>query len=451
MDSQKQWNKVLRILQEELTPSNYQGWFKILEVDVVDHEKIVLRTPHTFGKDTVLQRFRPVLDKAIVQALGGPREVSVTVDQVLAQKAKQKKEAEQEEGLFEPQPAFHSSKPSAFNINPRYTIENFVVGLSNNLAYAAAQAVIQNPGISYNPLFIYGTTGVGKTHLMHAIGNAMLSKDPNTKIIYSSSENFTNDFVQSIQTKKTAEFRAKYRSCQLLLIDDVQFIAGRDSTQEEFFHTYNELHSKNTQIVLTSDKPPYELQKLEPRLSSRFQAGLMVDIQTPDVDTRVAILRTKCQERGDKVPEECLNLIAEFTPTNARELEGKLLQIVQTAKARGEELTPDFVREHMGQPTLLPTRVDSKKIISSINHYFNVKMADLTGPRRTKELVLPRQIAMYLLQEELHLPLEKIGEMLGGRDHTTIMHGSEKIKEAALRDREIQRMLIEIKQTFNQP
>ncbi|MBI4037104.1 chromosomal replication initiator protein DnaA, partial [Candidatus Daviesbacteria bacterium] len=330
----------------------------------------------------------------------------------------------------------------------KYTLENFMVGLSNNLAYAAAQAVVQNPGVSYNPLFIYGGTGVGKTHLMIGIGNILLKKSPYLKIIYCSSERFTNDFIESIQTKRTNEFRTRYRSCDLLLIDDIQFISGRDSTQEEFFHTFNELQAKNTQIILTADRPPNEIQKLEGRLASRFQGGLMVDIQQPDFDTRVAILKAKCQERGEIVPERVLTLIAESMPTNARELEGKLIQILQTIKLSGQAITEEMVKNFLGQPLVSPQKIDHKKVLGHINQYFNLKMADITGPNRKKELVLPRQLAMYILYKECQLPYERIGEMLGGRDHTTIMHGVEKINEAASRDREIQRLLIEIKQVL---
>ncbi len=251
-----------------------------------------------------------------------------------------------------------------------------------------------------------------------------------------------------IRSKNTKACKSKFRRAKVLLIDDVQFIAGRDSTQEEFFHTFNELQSKNAQIVLTSDRPPNEMQKLEARLASRFQGGLMVDIQDPDFDTRVAILRAKCAERGETITEECLTVIAEAMPTNARELEGKLIQIIQTIKLKREIPSPDIIRTYLGQPATAGGKVDYKKVLSQINHRFNLKMADMIGPRRNKELVLPRQMAMYILYEECKLPYERIGELLGGRDHTTIMHGVEKIHRAVSRDRDIQKTLIEIKQNL---
>ena len=283
---------------------------------------------------------------------------------------------------------------------------------------------------------------------MHGIGNALIKKNPHLKIIYCSSEKFMNDFIQSIQTKRTGDFRARYRNCGLLLVDDVQFISGRDSTQEEFFHTFNELQAKNTQIILTSDRPPNDIQKLEGRLASRFQGGLMVDIQLPDFDTRVAILRAKCQERGENIPEESLTLIAGLVETNARELEGKLIQIIQVSTLTKQPLTIDFIRGYFGKPQANSVKPDHKRVFSEVNRYFNVKMTDMTGPRRNKELVLPRQLAMYLLYEECKIPYERIGYLLGGRDHTTILHGVEKIRVAQIRDREIQRVLVELKQAL---
>jgi chromosomal replication initiator protein len=332
-------------------------------------------------------------------------------------------------------------------LNPKYSLSNFVVGLTNNLAFAAAQAVAQNPGTTYNPLFIYGPSGVGKTHLMHAIGNTITAKDPRAKLVYVTSERFMNDFVDSIQNKKTNEFRSRYRNCSLLLIDDIQFIAGKDSTQEEFFHTFNELSTKNAQIVLTSDRPPNDMQKLETRLMSRFQGGLMVDIQLPDFDTRMAILRAKLSERGDTLPEEVLQLIAENITSNTRELEGKLISILSLLKLTNQPPTLEFIRAQIGKSTNAPGQtIDQKQVMTLIHRYFNIKPQDLTGPRRQKELVMPRQIAMYLLYEDCHLPFEKVGSLLGGRDHTTILHGVEKIKVAIDRDREIARIILDLRQ-----
>ncbi len=443
----RQWNKVLSIIKDQISLGNFRQWFANTQIDPSSTDPVIVRVPNAFIQEQLTKRYSPIVEAAVQTVFGGNRGVEFKVDTSLAVKKKDEETEHEDESLELNFVPGHIQQNNS-GLNPTYTMDNFVVGLSNNLAYAAAQAVIQNPNTTYNPLFIWGGTGVGKTHLMHAVGNALWQKNPTIKVIYCSSEKFTNDFVESIQTKKTSEFRARYRSCNLFLIDDIQFIAGRDSTQEEFFHTFNELHSKNTQVILTSDRPPYELQKLEPRLSSRFQAGLIVDVQAPDFDTRVAILRTKCKERGDFVPEECLTLIAEHTQTNARELEGKLIQIIQTAKLQNLTIDIDYVRNQVGagRGGANNPPADSKKVITSVNQYFNIKMADLTGPRRNKELVLPRQLAMYLLHVDCKIPFEKIGDMLGGRDHTTIMHGVDKMREVINRDREIQRMLIEIKQ-----
>lgn len=439
----REWPKVLQIIRDQVSSANFRTWFAATTANFDSDGVLFISTPSAFIKQQLSTKYLPILQTAVQTAYGRALTIDFKVDS--SRQGNQSRDLEPEIELVKPTINF-----SAAGLNTKYTLQNFVVGLSNNLAYAAAQAVVQNPGTSYNPLFVYGGTGVGKTHLMHGIGNALVDKNPSLKVIYCSSEKFMNDFIQSIQTKKTGDFRAKYRACDLLLIDDIQFISGRDSTQEEFFHTFNELQAKNSQIILTSDRPPNDIQKLEGRLQSRFQGGLMVDIQIPDFDTRVAILKAKCNERGEIVDEKILTLIAESMTTNARELEGKFIQIIQSAKLLGESLTEEVVRKHLGKSvqTAQTQKPDHKKVIAEINQYFNIKMAEMTGPKRNKQLVLPRHLAMYILYEECKLPYERIGELLGGRDHTTIMHGVEKISEAVNRDREVQRMLIEIKQAL---
>lgn len=439
----KDWEKILKFIKENISSANFRTWFGPVGLGGLSETYLELIVPSAFIKNQLTVRYNNLINQAVENVLNRSLEIKYRIDSL-----KVNREQTTEDGLdfgFNP----NHPTPSNNQLNPRYTLNNFVVGLTNNLAYAAAQAVVQNPGTSYNPLFIYGPSGVGKTHLMQAIGNALLQKKSHLKLNFSSSERFTVDFVDSIRTKKTTEFRNKYRSCELLLIDDIQFISGKDSTEEEFFHTFNELYSKNTQIVLTSDRPPNEMLKLESRLVSRFQGGLMVDIQLPDFDTRIAILKAKLVEKGDNLPDEILSLMAESIASNTRELEGKLSQVLTTTKLNKEVPTIESVRKLLGKPdTSTAFLADPKKVLGGITQYFNIKMGEITGPKRQKGLVLPRQIAMYILHEDCKIPMERIGQYLGGRDHTTVLHGIEKIREAVKRDREVQRLVEEVEQSL---
>jgi chromosomal replication initiator protein len=444
MNDAQKWKRILDYIKNEVSLSNFRAWFSQTELEQIDENSITMIVSSAFVKNQLVARYESLINNAVSSVLGKELQIIYKIDASKFKKA-EKVDPEAEEDMFQ---VYSPTQSTQFSqLNPKYTLGNFVVGLTNNLAYAAAQAVVQNPGVSYNPLFIYGPSGVGKTHLMQGIGLELLKKNPGHKIMYASSERFMNDFVNSIQTKKTGDFRQKYRSCDVLLIDDIQFISGKDSLQEEFFHTFNELQGKNAQLVFTSDKAPNELEKLEGRLASRFSGGLMVDVQLPDFDTRVAILRAKMQEKGDFIPDETINLIAESVVSNTRELEGKLIQITQAAKLGNQQASPEFATRFLSMPRETKAApLDANKIFGEVNQYFNVTTDDLTGPRRQKELVLPRQIAMFLMYKECGMPFERIGQLLGGRDHTTVMHGVDKISEAIKRDREIQRVVIEIKQ-----
>lgn len=442
MDLDRAWSKILEIIKDNVSAANFRTWFSQTSLSSAAGGQLILAVPSAFIKGQLAARYEELIRLAAKKVVNQEVTIGYLVDPTLIKPVGENLDQEEEIFSFSPQ----TNLPPT-NLSPKYTLENFVVGLTNNLAFAAAQAIVQNPGTSYNPLFIYGPSGVGKTHLMQGIGNALLKARLQFKLIYASSERFMVDFVDSIQSKKTGAFRSKYRHCHVLLIDDIQFISGKDSTQEEFFHTFNELHAKDAQIVLTSDRPPNEMAKLESRLMSRFQGGLMVDIQLPDFDTRLAILKAKLGERGESLPEDYLKLVAEVVESNTRELEGKLVQILQMVKLASQPPSLEQIKQFLGSP-LVTTTWDHKKVLGEINQYFNLKMADLIGPRRQKELVLPRQIAMFLLYEECRLPMEKIGQILGGRDHTTVLHGIEKIRQAQSRDREIQRLLIEVRQTL---
>ena len=444
MEAQKTWNSILETIKPQVSSGNFMTWFSSTQLKTIENNKIILKVPSAFVKEQLTKRYQGLIEDSAKKIVGSECMLEFEIDPSITPPKRKKGEEVVQEDIF--QIPNVNIRPT---INPKYTLENFVVGLSNNVAFAAAQAVVQNPGISYNPLYFYGGTGVGKTHLMLGVGNALLQKNPNLKIIYCSSEKFTNDYVEAIRNNKMGDIRRKYRQVDLLLIDDIQFLSGKEGTQEEFFHTFNELQSQNKQIILTSDKPPHEIAKLEDRLKSRFQGGLMVDIQTPDFETRVAILKEKCQERGEFIPEESLNEIAQHVQSNARELEGKLIQILQTLKIQNLQPTPDSIRQLLGKPVQQSMQNKGhKEVLNAICEYFNIKMVDLTGPKRQKELVLPRHIAMHILSEDLKMTVEKIGEILGGRDHTTVMHGRDKIKKLINTDREVQKMFIEVKQTL---
>lgn len=432
MDNLKLWHKFLQTIKTEITPANFKTYFLKTLLKSVAEDKITLSVPSAFIAATLTRDYKPLIEATFEKLLGGGIPVEINVKE------------------FEPMPEdreeefFQTPQVQQSALNPKYTLENFVVGPSNNVAYAAAEAVVQNPGTSYNPLFIYGGTGVGKTHLMLGIGNAILKKKLSLKTVYCASDKFMNDFVEAIQTHRMGDFRKKYRALDILLIDDIQFFSGREGTQEEFFHTFNELQGKNSQMVITSDRPPNEIEKLEDRLRSRFAGGLMVDIQSPDFDTRMAILKAKCAEKGEILEEDALRLLASSLDSSIRELEGKLMQIMQSLKLKNLPPTAENIASFLDQR---PRRenLDPKLVLSKICDFFNLNLKDLTGPKRQKELVLPRHIAMYILSEELKLTVAGIGKLLGGRDHTTVMHGRDKVRGLILRDRDVQRVLIEVK------
>lgn len=442
MDVQTTWKHILEEIRPQVSFNNFKGWILQAEVDSITEGKIVLKVQSSFHKNQLLARYESLITTCASKVLDTQVYLEFKIDSSVGKK--KPPESEVDEGFFEvPQ----VSVKAQTILNPKYTLENFVVGFTNNLAYAAAQAVVDNPGNAYNPLYIYGTSGVGKTHLMQGIANALIEKRADTRVVFVSSEKFMNDFVESIKSKGMESLRHKYRSCDILLVDDIQFISGKEGFQEEFFHTFNDLHSRNSQLVFTSDRPPNEIAKLEVRLSSRFQGGLMVDMQLPDIDTRIAILKTKLAEKGESLPQEYLLMIAESITTNIRELEGKLTQILQRRKLTGQPLSEETVRKVLGDVSVVKSQnIIPEQILEIVNKYFGVNHSDILGPRRQKELVVPRQIIMFLVHEQCKLPFEKIGQILGGRDHTTIMHGVEKIRLAVNRDREIQRIVMEIKQ-----
>ena len=333
------------------------------------------------------------------------------------------------------------------HLNPKYTFESFVVGNANRFAQAAALAVAESPGEAYNPLFIYGGVGLGKTHLMQAIGHFIHQADPKKKILYMTSENFTNELISAIQMKKTYEFREKIRKVDVLMVDDIQFIAGRESTQQEFFNTFNELHNENKQIILTSDKPPKDIQRLEERLCSRFEWGLVADIQRPDVDTRVAILREKTTQEHIEVPDDVLQLIASKIDSNIRELEGCLTRLVAYSNLVKEPITVDMCERALKEifDSKIHKQITAELIMNTVSDYYGLMLEDMTGPTRKREITVPRQIAMFLTREMTGMSLPQIGNVFGGRDHTTVLHSCKTVEANMSANTDVRAVVEDIK------
>lgn len=422
MDAERAWQSVLGQLQMEMPRASFDTWVRETQlVDYVDgHLKIGVR--NAYARDWLESR----LTSTVTRMLVGIMNRSVEVEFIVLQSSREI--SEPVESYVEPttrpeHPAVVQVRNSS--LNPRYTFENYIVGASNRLAHAAALAVAEKPARAYNPLFLYGGVGLGKTHLLHAIGNAC--HECGLSVLYVSSEEFTNDLINAIRERTTQAFRDKYRSIDVLMIDDIQFIAGKESTQEEFFHTFNTLHGQDKQIIVSSDRPPKALVTLEERLRSRFEWGLTADIQVPDLETRLAILRTKAERRGKQVPDEIMNLIAGRVQSNIRELEGALNRVIAFAELSGSTLTVDLAETALVD--LLPQRVNlaPEKVVGLVARYFNLSEEKLLSRDRSRDVALPRQVAMYLLREVAQISLPQIGETLGGRDHTTVMYAIEKI------------------------
>jgi chromosomal replication initiator protein len=350
-------------------------------------------------------------------------------------------------------PKTNSSRPTSSlvhsyrqGLNEKYTFDGFIVGSGNELAYAACQAIAQNPGTKYNPLFIYGGVGIGKTHLIQAVGNAVLAKNPDAHIVYVSTEQFVQEFLDAIRYKKNTDFAGYYRSADVLIVDDMQFIAGKEKTQEEFFHTFNALHQANKQIIISSDKPPREIPTLEERLRSRFAWGMSIDMQNPDFETRCAIVQTKAQGHSIELPSDVVEYLANLVQTNIRELEGALNQLLAFCEMRG--LAPDLAiaTSLIGSSKNRPKHLSAKQIIERTARHFHIPMEDIMGPKRDKDIVVPRQIAMYMLRSELHLSFPKIARELGRKDHTTAIHSVEKIQKESSFDPDIKAAITEIKE-----
>jgi chromosomal replication initiator protein len=399
---------------------------------------VIIAVPNVITKQWLENKFHPDIKAALVRADQRVHTVEYKVGAttstapVVPGHAAPTKRAANPTRRQAEQISIPTAPPAHSNLNPRYTFESFVVGSSNDFAHAACQAVAKSPGTKYNPLFIYGGVGLGKTHLMQAVGNEILRRDRGKRIEYVTIESFTNEFINSISKKKNESFVEKYRNVDVLIIDDMQFLAGKEKTQDEFCHTFNALHQANKQIIISSDKPPKQLVMLEDRLISRFEMGITVDIQPPDLETRSAIIQTKAQAQGIILSLDVIDFIARHAQSNIRELEGTLTKVLADAEHRGGEVTLARVQqllaaEAAARPKLKP--LSPKLILERVAGYYDLQVADICGPKRDKEIVVPRQITMYLMRHEMGLSFPKIAAAVGGRDHTTAMHSVQKIEK----------------------
>lgn len=439
MKAESAWKATLGELELQMTKATFNTWLKDAQLLSFSDEEYVVGVRNDYAKDWLGTR----LNETIIRTLSTIIGKSVSVRYVVWS-----------DELINPPPVLNTvmeEKPTTLtsitningHLNRRYSFSTFVVGQSNRLAHAAALSIAEQPGATYNPLFIYGGVGLGKTHLLHAIGHSCLNRGDN--VCYVSSETFTNDLIQSIRSQKMAQFRERYRTLDVFLIDDIQFIAGKESTQEELFHTFNDLHSRGKQVVLSSDRPPKAMVTLEERLQSRFEWGLMADIQLPDIETRMAILRAKAESSGVDVPDSVLDTIAHHVRKNIRELEGALNKVIAYAQLTGGTIDNQLANMALAELIHQPEKVTIDHVIEIVASYYRVTVEALLSNSRSRTIAFPRQIAMYVARAETDMSYPQIGEQLGNRDHTTIIYGHSKISELLETDANVRRDMLEIK------
>jgi len=434
------WEGALRHLRETLGKQNFETWIKPIRVQENDGGEIALEVPNRFFRDWLVEHYLTPIQEALSALAHQSVKLSVTVNQQLQSSGGIEKRAEREK-----------RKPARINnLLPKYNFENFVVGASNQFAHAASLAVANQPGDHYNPLFIYGGVGLGKTHLINAIGHRIVDKRPALKVFYLSSESFMNELIGSLRRDKMDEFKSRFRNMDVLILDDVQFIAGKERTQEEFFHTFNSLYESHKQIITTSDKFPKEIPDLEDRLRNRFEWGLIADIQPPDMETRVAILQKKAEAEGVGLPHEVAIFLASHIDSNVRELEGSLTRLGAFASLTKTPITIDLAKEVL-QNTLKGAHkeVTIENIQKTICDYFNITMGDLKAKRRTKNIALPRQVAMYLCRKYTSTSFPAIGYKFGGKDHSTVIHASKTIEKKMKEDPYMQATIEKLEKNLN--
>jgi chromosomal replication initiator protein len=442
------WQAVLGEIELSVSHASFVTWFKNTRMLRYKDGILTVGVPNVFIKQQLERKFNQLITEVLSRNGVTPELVEYKIHSGITVQ----KKSEEPVAISPPSSKRSKAQQSSLShsyrqgINERYTFENFIVGSGNELAHAACQAIAQSPGTKYNPLFIYGGVGIGKTHLIQAVGNAITANKPGAHVVYVSTEQFVQEFLDAIRYKKNTDFAGYYRSADVLIIDDIQFIAGKEKTQEEFFHTFNALHQANKQIIISSDKPPREIPTLEERLRSRFAWGMSIDMQAPDFETRCAIIQTKSTSRGIELDQSVVEYLATNMRTNIRELEGTLNQLLAFCEMRGLEADVTLAKNVLGSSKTRPRHITPKQVIERTAKHFQITVDDILGPKRDKDIVVPRQVAMYMLRSELHLSFPKIARELGRKDHTTAIHSVEKIEKEASFDAAVKSAIVEIKE-----
>lgn len=446
------WQAVLGEIELSVSRGSFVTWFKNTSLLRQKDGVYVVGVPNIFIKQQLERKFNDIIKTTLENNGVVPK----SIEYKIVSGANLHKKIEDEPVILSQKTVASKKTPQTtkntlthsyrHGLNVRYTFETFIVGGANELAYAACQAIAQNPGSKYNPLFLYGGVGIGKTHLIQAVGNEVIAQNPGAQVVYVSTEQFVQEFLDAIRYKKNTDFASYYRGADVLIIDDIQFIAGKEKTQEEFFHTFNALHQANKQVIISSDKPPRDIPTLEDRLRSRFAWGMSIDMQTPDFETRCAIIQTKADSRGIQLPSDVTEYLAQGVRTNIRELEGALNQLLALCEMRQAEPDLALAKSLLGGTKSRPKHVSPKTVIERTARYFHVSTDDILGPKRDKDIVVPRQIAMYMLRSELHLSFPKIARELGRKDHTTAIHSIEKIERELSADTTIKEAINQIKE-----
>ena len=447
------WQAVLGEIELIVSRGSYLTWFK--NTNLLKHKDglFVVGVPNVFIKQQLEKKFDSLIKTTLENNGISPKKIEYKI----SPKSILHKKIDDQPVIIDSQKPKTLVKTSQntlthsyrYGLNVRYTFENFIVGGANELAYAACQAIAHNPGTKYNPLFLYGGVGIGKTHLIQAVGNEIIYQNPKAKVVYVSTEQFVQEFLDAIRYKKNTDFVAHYRGADVLIVDDIQFIAGKEKTQEEFFHTFNALHQANKQIIISSDKPPREIPTLEDRLKSRFAWGMSIDMQIPDFETRCAIIQTKAESRGIQLPSDVTEYLSQGVRTNIRELEGILNQLLAHCEIR--QISPDLAlaKSLLASSKNRPKHINPKLVIEKTTKYFHISTEELLGPKRDKDIVLPRQIAMYLMRSELHLSFPKIAKELGRKDHTTAIHSVDKVEKQLASNQFIKEAVDKISEKLN--